>query len=116
MNADLTFNSVAFKKSYDTASESLRRSTTRDISTPDDLIIRRQTYVDSVTKVAGTRFLIRIDRNDVDAELRKYVSSFQIVIAVPEIENSTDLGVLITTAKAAVADADLIAKVLNSEL
>jgi hypothetical protein len=116
MNADLTFNSVAFKKSFDNESESLRRSTTRDINTPDDLVIKIQDYVDSTTKVAGKRHLIRFDRVDADAAGTKYVTSFQIVIAVPSIENSTDLGTLVTTAKAAVADADLIAKVLNREL
>jgi hypothetical protein len=115
MNADLTFNSVVFKKSYDTADESLRRSTARDISTPDDLIIKSQKYVDSATKVAGVRYTIRVDRTDLDAALQKYVSSAYLVIAVPDIENSTDLGVLITTFKAAVADANLVANVLNNE-
>jgi hypothetical protein len=115
MNADLTFNSVAFKKSFDTKDESLRRSTTRDINLPDDLIIKSQSYTDAATKVEGTRYTIRLDRWDVDTENVKYCTSAYLVIAVPGIENSTDLGVLITTFKAAVADADLIAKVLNNE-
>jgi hypothetical protein len=116
MNADLTFNSVAFKKSYDTKDESLRRSTTRDISTPDDLTVRTQDYVDSVTKVPGTRKSVRVDRWDVDANGTKYCTSIYVVLQVPNVENSTDLGVALATFKAAVADANLLANVLNGEL
>lgn len=116
MNADLTFNSVAFKKSYDLEDRSLRRSTTRGINTPDDLIVQSQDYVDSKTKVPGKRYTIRFDRHDVDANLAKLISSAYLVVQVPSTQNSTDLAVLIATFKAGVADSDLIAKVLNSEL
>jgi hypothetical protein len=116
MDANLTFNSVVFKESYKDASGSLRRSTARDVNTPDDLIIKTQSYVDSNTKVSGVRRLIRIDRHDVDANGQKYVTSAQLVLAVPAIENSTDLATLVATLKAAVANADLIANVLNNEM
>lgn len=115
MNADLTFNSVAFKKSFDTKDESLRRSTTRSINEPDDMIIKSQAYVDSKTKVAGFRYTIRFDRTDIDANLTPIVQSAYLVIAVPSTAVQADLDVLIATFKAAVADANLIANVLNNE-
>jgi hypothetical protein len=115
MNADLTFNSVVFAKSYDTKDESLRRSTARGINEPDDLIIKSQAYVDSKTKVAGTRYTIRFDRTDIDANLKSILQSAYLVIAVPETAVQADLDVLIATFKAGVANADLIADVLNNE-
>jgi hypothetical protein len=115
MDADLTFNSVAFKKSYDNETTSLRRSTTRGINEPDDLIIRSQPYVDSKTKVSGYRYTIRFDRTDVDANLVPIVQSAYLVIAVPSTAVQADLDVLVATFKAGVANADLIAKVLNNE-
>jgi hypothetical protein len=115
MNADLTFNSVAFKKSYDTKEESMRQSTTRGVTTPDQLIIKSQDYVDSKTKVSGQRYTVRIDRHDVDANLQKIISSAYLVIAVPSTVTTTQLNTVVATFKAAVADADLITNVLNSE-
>ncbi len=115
MNADLTFNTIAFKKSFDEKDGSERRSTARDVNFPDVMSIKSQSYVDSTTKVAGTRYTIRFDRADADALNTPYVSSAYLVIAVPSIENSTDLNTLIATFKAAVADANLITAVLNNE-
>jgi hypothetical protein len=115
MDADLTFNSVAFKKSFDKEDESLRRSTTRAINTPDDLIIKSQTYMDSKTKVSGTRYTVRFDRHDLDANNQKIISSAYLVIAVPSTVTQAQLDVLVATFKAGVANADLIAKTLNNE-
>lgn len=115
MNADLTFNSVVFKKSYDTKDESLRQSTTRAVTTPDQLIIKSQDYVDSSTKVPGRRYTVRVDRVDTDASLQRIVSSAYLVIAVPSTVTQAQLDVVVATFKAAVADASLIANVLNNE-
>jgi hypothetical protein len=115
MNADLTFNSVVFKKSYDLKEESLRRSTTRAINTPDDLIIKSQAYTDTKTKVSGNRYTIRVDRHDLDPDSRKIVSSAYLVVAVPDTVTQAQLDVVVATFKAAVANADLIANVLNNE-
>lgn len=115
MNADLTFNSIAFKKSYDLAEESLRRSTTRGINTPDDLIIRSQSYTDSATKVAGQRFTGRVDASYISSEGQKYVVSAYFVLAVPELASSSEVTGVVTTFKAVVADANFITNVLNSE-
>ena len=116
MNADLTFNSVVFKKAWDTPGKSLRLSTTRGINTPDNLTISSEPYTDTVTKVPGVRYLIRVDRVDLDPLSAAYDSAAYLVIAVPSTENSTDLAVLIATFKAAVADANLITDVLAGQL
>jgi hypothetical protein len=113
MNADLTFNSVVFKKSFDEKDGSERRSTARGINTPDVMVIKRTPYTDSVTKVAGTRYLMRIDRYDLDANLVGIITSAYVVIAVPS--TAANLATVLVTFKAAVADADLLAAVLNSE-
>lgn len=116
MNADLTFNSVVLKKNWDDPDKgSLRRSITRAINTPDDLIIKSQPYVDSVTKVAGNRYTIRLDRHDLDATNQKIISSIYAVLAVPSTVTSAQFAVITATFKAAIADADLITNVLNGE-
>jgi hypothetical protein len=115
MNADLTFNSVVFKKSYDAQNESLRQSVARALNTPDQMIVRSQPYTDSKTKVSGTRYTIRFDRYDLDATLQKILSSAYCVIAVPETVTQAQFDVLVATFKAAVADANLITNVLNNE-
>lgn len=115
MNADLTFNSVVFKKSFDEKGGSERRSTARGINTPDLLIIKKTAYVDSVTKVPGFRYLVRVDYQNVTAEGVTYVVSAYTVIAVPSIAIAGDMTTILATYKAAVADASLIAGVLNSE-
>lgn len=115
MNADLTFNSVVFKKSFDEKEMSQRQSTARGVNTPDQLIIKSQEYTDSATKVTGKRYTIRVDRHDLDANSQKIVSSAYLVIAVPSTVTQAQLDVVIATFKAAVADASLVAAVLNDE-
>lgn len=115
MNADLTFNSVAFKKSFDEKDGSERRSTTRGINTPDVMVIKSQDYVDSKTKVSGQRFTIRFDRYDLDAENQQIITSAYLVIAVPSTVTQTQLDTVVDTFQAAVADANLITNVLNNE-
>jgi len=116
MNADLTFNSIVFKKSYDSDGKSLRQSTTRAQNTPDELIIRSQPYVDSATKVAGFRYTFGVYRTDILAlDGTKYVSSVSSTIQVPGLALTADITTLVATFKAAVADANLIAAILNNE-
>lgn len=115
MDADLTFNTIVFKKAWDLKDESLRQSTTRAVNTPDKLIIKSQDYVDSVTKVAGRRFTGRIDRIDVDANLAEINTSAYFVIAVPKTATGAQITNVITSFKALVADADFITDVLNDE-
>jgi hypothetical protein len=115
MNADLTFNSVVFKKSYDAQNESLRQSTARALNTPDRMIVRSQPYTDSVTKVPGVRYTIRFDRYDLDATSTKILSSAYVVFAVPETVTQAQFDVLVATFKAGIADANLVTNVLNNE-
>lgn len=115
MNADLTFNTIVFKKSYDLKEESLRQSTTRAINTPDKLVIKSQAYVDSATKIAGQRYTGRVDRVDIDANLKQIVTSMYFVIAVPETAAQAAVDNVVATFKAVVADANFVVNVLNNE-
>lgn len=116
MNADLTFNTIAFKKSFDEKDGSERRSSTRGYNTPDLLVIKHQDSIDSATKVATRRHLIRIDRVNLDATTgQTYTTSFLCQVLVPVLATSTDVSNVIATGKAVVADADMLANVLNNE-
>lgn len=115
MTDSLTFNSVVHELSYKDKSESLRQSTTRGINTPDKLFVRSQAYTDSVTKVPGTRYVARFDRHDTDANNAKIISSVYVVLQVPETVTTAQYDVIVATFKAAIANADFIADVLNNE-
>lgn len=115
MDADLTFNSVVFAKSFDKEDHSLRRSIARGINTPDDMTIKSQSYIDSVTKVPGYRYTVRFDRHDLDPTSTKIISSAYLVIAVPQTVTQAQLDVVVATFKAAVANADLIVDVLGNQ-
>lgn len=115
MNADLTFNTIVFKKSFDEKDGSERRSTARGVNTPDVLIIKSQDYVDSATKVAGRRYTGRVDRTTIDANLQSITTSCYFVFAVPGTAVSADVTDVTTTFKAIVADASFMANVLNNE-
>jgi hypothetical protein len=115
MNADLTFNSIVFKKSFDEKDGSERRSIARAINTPDLLIIKSQDYVDSATKVAGKRYTGRVDRVDIDANLQSITTSMYFVIAVPSTAAQAAVDAVVASFKAVVADANFVANVLNNE-
>lgn len=115
MNADLTFNTIVFKKTFDTKEESQRQSTARGVNTPDLLVIKSQDYVDSKTKVSGKRYTVRVDREDLDPNNQKIITSAYLVVAVPSTATQAQLDNVVATFKAAVADANLVANVLNNE-
>lgn len=115
MNADLTFNTIVFKKSYDLKDEGKRQSTARGVNTPDRLIIKSQSYIDSATKVEGQRFTGRVDRTDIDANLAEIITSAYFVIAVPKTATQAQIDNVVATFKAVVADAAFIPAVLNDE-
>lgn len=115
MTADLTFNTIAFKKTYDLKDESERQSTTRGVNTPDRLIIKSQDYVDSKTQVSGRRYTGRVDRVDTDANLAEINTSAYFVIAVPKTATQAQLDNVVATFKAVVADASFVTNVLNNE-
>lgn len=115
MNADLTFNTIVFKKSFDEKDGSERQSITRGVNTPDVLIIKSQDYVDSATKVAGRRYTGRVDRIDIDANLQSITTSMYFVLAVPGTAAQAAVDNVIATFKAVVADAGFVTAVLNNE-
>jgi hypothetical protein len=115
MNADLTINTIVFKKQFDLEGKSQRQSTTRGINTPDRLIIQGQSYVDSKTQVPGLRYNGRVDRIDVDANLQEITTSAYFVISVPKTATQAQLDNVVATFKALVADANFITNVLNGE-
>jgi hypothetical protein len=115
MNADLTFNTIVFKKSFDENGGSERRSTTRGINTPDLMTIRSQTYTDSETKVKGTRYTVQIVRVTLDVNLVPIKTISQFVYQVPGTALAADVTDVTTTLKAVVADASFIPAVLNNE-
>lgn len=115
MNADLTFNTIVFKKQFDIANGSTRQSIARGVNTPDQLVIQGQDYTDSATKVTGKRYTGRVDRWDIDANLNKIKTSMYFVIAIPSTAAQASIDNVVATFKAAVADANLIVNVTNGE-
>lgn len=115
MNADLTFNTIVFKKSFDLKGESERQSIARGINTPDKLIVKGQEYTDSATKVVGRRYTGRVDRYDIDANLVKIVTSAYFVLAIPSTASQAQVDNVVATFKALVADANFIVNVSNNE-
>jgi hypothetical protein len=117
MNADLTFNTIAFKKAWDDPDKgSLRTSITRGINTPDNLTVKHIDYVDSATKVAGQRFTGRVDRTDIDANIQQIITSAYFVIAVPKTATQAQVDSVVATFKAVVADANFVVDVLAGQL
>jgi hypothetical protein len=115
MNADLTFNTIVFKKSFDEKGGSERQSIARGLNTPDKLVVKGQDYVDSATKVAGRRFTGRVDRYDIDANLQKIVTSMYFVLAIPSTATQAQIDNVVATFKTVVADASFIVNVSNNE-
>lgn len=115
MDRDLTFNSIDFDFAFDSESRSERRSNARGINTPDILSIQRQSA--TVRGLPTTRSSIRVERTAVDSVTgQPYTVAFYVVMEVPSNAVSGDITAITATFKAAVANADLIADVLNGEL
>lgn len=114
MNANLTFNSIVFNKTFDENGLGNRQSTTRGLNTPDVLTVRSQDYVDSATKLPGSRFTARIDASEIVGS-NTVVTSAYFVIAVPGVATQARIDSVVATLKAAVADATFIPAILNNE-
>jgi hypothetical protein len=62
MDSNLTVNGLDFKLiASDIVGGSVRRETSRGATLPTEILIKHQDYVDSATKVAGKRSLVRVD-------------------------------------------------------
>lgn len=118
MNADLTINTIVFAKSFDEKDGSERRSTARGINTADLLTIKRQEATDSKLDIATKRYLVRVDRENIDAVSgKKYITSAYMNIVVPELAVQADVDNVVATFRALVASVspNYITQVLNSE-
>lgn len=118
MNADLTINSIVYAKSFDEKDGAERRSTARGINTADVMSIKRQDATDSTTKGATKRYLVRFDRETLDAVTgQKYVTSAYLVIVVPTNALQADVDNVVATLRAFAASTspNYITQVLNSE-
>lgn len=115
MNADLTFNTIVFKKNFDNEVESRRSSVARGVNTPDVLTIKSQQYTDSKTKISGVRHTASIDRIDIDGNLMQAIPRAYVTLVVPSNAISANVDTVVATFKAMVADASFLANVLNNE-
>lgn len=117
MDANITVNTIAFNKSFDTEEGSERRSSARGINLPDILSIKRQASVDAKTKQPTMRYVARFDRWNETAEGARYNTSAYVVFAVPESATQTDVDTIVATLRAFVASTtpNYISAVLNSE-
>jgi hypothetical protein len=62
MNANLTVGSLSYVQQYSDQSGSMRREIARGPALPTTLKIAHSPYVDSTTKLSGTRSVVRFDR------------------------------------------------------
>jgi hypothetical protein len=66
MNADITLKAKVYKQVYSDKAGSLRRSTTDGAALPHSLRVAHQDAIDSKTKVATRRSLMRVDMSHLD--------------------------------------------------
>lgn len=62
MNANLTIGALTYNQQYSDKTGSLRREIARGPALPTELKIAHAPYVDSTTKLPGTRSVVRFDR------------------------------------------------------
>lgn len=94
MNADLTIDTLSFKTVYSDKSGSLRREVSRGANLPTELKVATQDYVDSATKVPGTRTVVRFDRHVAlsDGRIAPGVSAYTVVSVLKDAEiTATDI-------------------------
>lgn len=116
MNDTLTFNTIAFERAGFPINGSLRSSSARGIFTPDKLIIWEQAYTDPETKIPGKQVQARFDRwatNSVTGKL--YRQSIWVVSQISNESVAADDTALNATFKAAIADANFLTDLQNSE-
>lgn len=83
MDQNLTISTLAFNLIWSDKTGSLRREISRGASLPTELLIKHQDYIDSTTKVAGKRSLVRVDyyMTMTDGNIRPV--SMYVVLAAP---------------------------------
>lgn len=63
MDNNLTISTLGFKLIFSDKNGSERREVSRGVNLPEVMTIKHQPYVDSATKKAGTRSVLRFDRH-----------------------------------------------------
>lgn len=58
MNSNLTIDTLTFTQSYSDKSGSLRREVSRGINLPENMQVKHQSYIDSVTKRPGNQSVL----------------------------------------------------------
>jgi hypothetical protein len=83
MNASLTLNTLTFAQSFSDQTGSERREVSRGVNLPEILSVKHQDYVDSKTKIPGTRSVVRLDRYVEVTDGRIVPVSAHVVVSVP---------------------------------
>lgn len=99
MNADLTINTLSFTQRFsDKQNGSERREISRGVNLPEVMTVKHQDYVDSKTKVPGTRSVLRFDRYVLGADGKILPVSAYLVVAAPIDTNitTTDIQAVVT--------------------
>jgi len=82
MNNNLTVSTLAFNLGTSDKAGSERREVSRGINLPTVMTVKHQPYVDSQTKVPGTRSVVRFDRY-VAGSARVLACSAYMVVTTP---------------------------------
>jgi hypothetical protein len=90
MNTSLTISSLTFSGVIGSVAEGSRRlEVSRGASLPEIMTVRHQPYVDSTSKLPGTRSVLRFDRMLEMTDGRIYPVSAYLVVAAPTDANVT---------------------------
>jgi hypothetical protein len=84
MNASLTVGALSFTQRYTDVSGSLRTEVSRGVNLPTEMTIKHQDIVDSTTKLATTRSVLRFDRYKAIADGRIIPCSAYLVVVTPK--------------------------------
>lgn len=94
MNAALVLSSLTFNQSFSDKTGSERREVSRGVNLPEVLSVKHQGYVDSATKMPGTRSVVRLDRHVAITDGRIVPVSAYLVVTVPNDAAITSADVL----------------------
>jgi len=89
MNANLTIDTLTFTQKYSDKAGSERREISRGVNLPEVLSIKHSDYVDSATKKAGVRTVLREDYYVSLSDGQICPVSAYLVVAVPTDINVT---------------------------
>lgn len=100
MTDTLTISGLTFNlSSSDSVKGSQRREVSRGVNLPEVLTIKHQPYVDSATKKAGVRSVIRLDRYVTGSDGYPIAPECHLVIGVPSDALITSADVLACIAR-----------------